>query len=280
LSGTKEIKVSGASMPAKELAQKMLGLLPSDGTPVLNRIMRVMLSRQLQQEIDSDLFFQARDLLLESGQIGRLRGQGGQLFLNQKSSSTAIATPPHTPGKAWTEAELMTPFGTYLSGAFKDGLDLSKDSECIVQDTSKVGPTSGRWARPDFIAVTAMRFSFLPGTQVDVHSFELKTETGADNLAVYEALAQTRFTNFGHLVWHLPTNSKAETRLPEIQEQCDAHGVGLIRMRDPNLAHAYEILLDPVRKPTLMGVVDGFLESRLNASHREKLAGFIHGPKK
>ena len=54
-----------------------------------------------------------------------------------------------------------------------------------------------------------MRFKLLPGAQIDVHSFELKTETGATDLAVYEALAQTRFTHFGHLVWHLPKGSRA-----------------------------------------------------------------------
>ena len=49
-----------------------------------------------------------------------------------------------------------------------------------------------------------MRFKLMPGAQVDVHSFELKTESGCTVQSVHEALAQTRFTHFGHLVWHLP----------------------------------------------------------------------------
>jgi hypothetical protein len=64
-----------------------------------------------------------------------------------------------------------------------------------------------------------MRFKFLPGAQVDVRGFELKTETGGSVLAVHEALAQTRFTHFGHLVWHLPEGSRSETRLAEIADQ-------------------------------------------------------------
>jgi hypothetical protein len=47
----------------------------------------------------------------------------------------------------------------------------------------------------------------MPGAQFDVYSFELKAEFGAIDLAVYEALAQTRFTHFGYLVWHLPDSS-------------------------------------------------------------------------
>jgi hypothetical protein len=117
-----------------------------------------------------------------------------------------------------------------------------------------------------------MRFKLMPGSQVDVHSFELKTESGCTVQAVHEALAQTRFTHFGHLVWHLPKNSKAEARLAEIEKHCDEHGVGLIRMRDPSAADAYEILLDPIRKRTLPSVVEGFLEARLSASQRQQLA--------
>jgi hypothetical protein len=50
---------------AEVLAQRILPLLPQDGTPVLNRVMRVMLSRQLEIQIEPDLYFAARDLLLE-----------------------------------------------------------------------------------------------------------------------------------------------------------------------------------------------------------------------
>jgi hypothetical protein len=122
-----------------------------------------------------------------------------------------------------------------------------------------------------------MRFKLLPGAQVDVHSFELKTESGGTVQAVHEALAQTRFTHFGHLVWHLPEGSKAEARLAEIEKQCDEHGIGLIRMRHPSNIEACEILLDPVRKMTLAIVVEGFLESRLSPDQRKILSRGLHG---
>jgi hypothetical protein len=79
-----------------------------------------------------------------------------------------------------------------------------------------------------------MRFELMSGAQVDVRRLALKTETGATDLEVYEALAQTRFIHFGHLVWHLPDKSPAETRPQEIAKQCDEHGIGLIHMRRPN----------------------------------------------
>ncbi len=238
--------------------------------------MRVMLSRKLGREIDIDLFFEARDLLLVKGEIGRLRGQGGQLFLSLEPEPSPPTPLVHKAGARWTEAELMNPLGAYLADRFIRECELPEANEWIVQDTSRLG-AAGRWARPDFTLVTAMRFNFMPGVQVDVHSFELKTESGVSTLAVHEALAQTRSTHFGHLVWHLPLKSKAELRLPEIQKQCELHGIGLIRLCDPDAPQDGEILLDATRKSTPAEDVDDFLNLRLTDKHRKKLQNFIHG---
>lgn len=267
------LQMSPPDPTAQKLAETMLALLPQDGTPVLNRVMRVMLSRELERLVEPKAFFEARDRLFQAGKIGRLRGQGGQLFLNQKSSRAIQVTP--TPSEVeWTEAKLMEPLRRFLEGPFREGLDLPKGSECIVHNTSAMGPVRGRWARPDFILVSAMRFKLMPGSQIDVHSFELKTEMGATDLAVYEALAQTRFTHFGHLVWHLPNGSKAEARLAEIQNQCEEHGIGLIRMPDPNRPEECLILVDPVRKQTLSATVDGF---RLTSAQSQQVRRAIGG---
>ena len=42
------------------LAHHILPLLPQDRTPVLNRVMRAMLSRQLEIQIEPNLYFAAR----------------------------------------------------------------------------------------------------------------------------------------------------------------------------------------------------------------------------
>jgi len=265
-------------MPARNtsLPDTILKLLPPDGTPVLNRIVRTMLARQTEKVVDPDAFFAALDQLQDKGLIGRLRGQGGQVFVLSPESS-AVLEPAKEPAETWREAELMEPLRAYLEGEFRKGLDLPTEAACIVHDTSRIGQPGARWARPDFILVSAMRFRLMPGAQLDVHSFELKTEAGVTDLAVYEALAQTRFTHFGHLVWHLRDGSKAEAKLTEIEQQCEQHGVGLIRMRDPKRPEAYEILLDPERKPTLPATVDGFLEARLMDNHRQDILRAITG---
>jgi hypothetical protein len=270
----------GRCVDFEKLKSTMSGLLPEDGTPVLNRVMRVMLARKLEQPIDEETFFKARDTLLSTGAIGRLRGQGGQMFLVKPETAPPSTEPEPASAEAWPEANLMVPLKDFLEGPFRKGLDLPESGAFIVQDTSALGPHKGRWARPDFILVSAMRFKLLPGSQVDLHSFELKTETGGSMLAIHEALAQTRFTHFGHLVWHLPEGSKFEPMLDDITTHCEEHGIGLIRMRDPlkaALPDGCEILVDPRRKPTLSAIIDGFLESRLLPEQKETLLRVVGG---
>lgn len=264
-----------ADVTPRKVAERMLELLPQDGTPVLNRVMRVMLSREMEKAIEPELYFRARDLLLERGKVGRLRGQGGQIFLtpDKPERKPSLRAEP----EPWAEARLMEPLRLYLEGPFQAGLDLPEDGVCIVQDTSNFGPWRGQWARPDFVLVSAMRFKLMPGAQVDVHSFELKTEGGCSVQSVHEALAQTRFTHFGHLVWHLPEGSKAEARRAEIEKHCEEHGVGLILMRKPKDTGSYEILLDPVRKKTSPATIEGFLESRLSEPQRSLLIKAVNG---
>jgi len=256
----------------QNIRSAFLEFLPDDGTPILNRIMRLMISRSLEQVVSADEYFAVRNALFNEGKIGRARGPGGQVFLVQDAPH---ADTDHTYGAVvclqQSEAELMPLLADYLSSTFTEYLDLPHGSKFLIEDVSLRGPRSGRWARPDFILISVMRFKFLPGNQVDVHSFELKNESGGNVLAVHEALAQTRFTHFGHLVWHLPHGSRFEAKLEEVRMQCDAHGIGLILMREPAKPKSYEILVDPKRKQTPAPVVDGFLETRLSKANQSKL---------
>ena len=231
-----------------DIAKQMLALLPDDGTPVFNRVMRVMLSRALATRVDQDQYFEARDLLLKDGRIGsaaRTRRAGLPVAGSRCATAARTCRTHRDLDRSGSDAALKT-FSTVRSKRTRS----AARRRLRRADTSAMGPRRGRWARPDFILVSAMKFNLMPGAQVDVHSFELKTESGATDLAVYEALAQTRFTHFGHLVWHLPENSRAEARLAEIEQQCETAR----RRPDPDVrpdnGEDCEIMLDPERKTT------------------------------
>lgn len=261
-------------MTPQAIAKYILELLPEDGSPVLNRVMLTMIARRSEVRIDPEQYSTAVDTLAQAGKIGRSRGQGGKVFLLQSTEPTG---PPEAQHTGWTESALMAKLDGYLRGPFRRLLDIPCDASWTVADTSTIGPRTGRWARPDFVAVSIMRFQLLPGRQVDVHSFELKAENGGTVQGVHEALAQTRFTHFGHLVWHVPERSKAEARLPEIEQQCEIHGIGLIIIRSPDDYKIWEIRLDPEQKNTAPATVDAFLLSRFSGARRAELTKAIVG---
>lgn len=265
------IRVQRQATP-EDVAEQLLSLLPDDGSPVPNRIMLAMIVRRLEARVHPEVYAAVVGSLADRGRIGRSRGQGGKVFLVH---SPELHKPPEPQLDAWSELALMAKLATYLAGPFRQLIDLPSDAAWIVADTSTIGPRSGQWARPDFVAVSAMHFGLLPGCQVDVHSFELKAENGGAVQAVHEALAQTRFTHFGHLVWHVPEHSRAEARLPEIEQHCEAHGIGLVIIRDPNDHDTWEVRLDPERKSTTSATIDAFLQSRFSEDQQAALTRAI-----
>jgi hypothetical protein len=94
---------------------------------------------------------------------------------------------------------------------------------------------------------------------------------------VFEALAQTRFTNFGYLVWHLPQGSKFERKLSGIEKQCSQHGIGFIRAQDPRQCESWEILVEPVRKSTPSAETDLSLDERLQDEQRRQIRSLLNG---
>ena len=250
------------------VAEALLRLIPDDGTPVLNRILRISLARQLGRQIDHDEYISARNQLLQMQKIGVTRGQGGKVFLIAQNDIQPDAQPVET---GWSEAALMPRLEDYLRTRFRDELDLPEASPVVVEDISRAGPRAGQWTRPDFVVVTLMKLRFIPQAHLDVHTFELKTESGGTVQAVHEALAQTRFSHFGHLVWHLPQASDYAVRLSEIEEQCKLHGIGFILIRDPLDFDSFEVRLEPVRRTTTATEIDGFLASRLTSDNQNEL---------
>ena len=256
------------------ISKIILNQLPGDGTPVSNRIMRILLSRQMGKIVNSDNYFSARDILFDRGQIGRQRGRGGQIF------RVAVATDrgqSEDSSEDVAEAALMAPLENFLRTSFLPNLDLPPISASWIKNTSQPQGRKGIWLNPDFVLVSAARFRLVPDLQLDVHAFELKPVSKGSLQAVAQAVAQTRFAHYGHLVWHLPPNNRFESRIEEIESYCEHQGIGLILIRDPGTPEGFEVRVDPERKLTPAAAIDAFLEQRLNEKEQQQLADFIHG---
>lgn len=253
------------------IEREILELLPADGSPVLNRVMMALIGRRLGEPVDTETYFTAVDTLSASDFVGRQRGQGGKIYRLQP-----IVREPSDASMAWPEPKLMPSLGKFLKTVFYRSLDLSAGALWQVIDTSMHGPQE-KWGRPDFTVVSVVPLKVVPQPQLDVYSFELKAEPKADVTSVQQALAQTRMTHFGYLVWHLPEGSQYETRLGAVSEQCRRHGIGLILIRDPEALETWSVEIDAQRQPTAVSDVDGFLAARLSdhdcRAIRQKLMG-------
>jgi hypothetical protein len=258
------------------ISRELLRVLPLDGSSIPNRAAIALLSKRIGETIPTDTYFAARDALLGEKLVGRVRGQGGSVYLIADApSQTRTDASDDSSETGIPERELMGALYAALKSSFRASLDLPADSpDPIVEDISMKGPKRGIWARPDFVFVSVSRFSILPGAHVDTHVFELKNEAGGGMKAVHEALAQARFANYAHLVWFLPDGSFREPELAEVVAHCGLHGVGCLRLRiEPK--PALELLQDARRTTTSALEVDGFLESRLSSDSKRKVADAV-----
>lgn len=255
----------------QEVEQQILALLPRDATPVLNRAMMALIGRRLGQRVDPEIYFSALDALSASESIIRLRGQGGKILRAARLPET-----PAAGASSWPEPKLMPSLGRYLNTLFWRGLDLPKQSLWKVVDTSMHGPQE-KWGRPDFTAVSVVPLKILGHAEIDVYSFELKAEPAADLVSVHQALAQTRKTHYGYLVWHLSEGSILESKLSELADQCRRHGVGLIRIRDPDLVETWSIEVDAERQNTSLYDIDDYLVARLSESDCAEIRRYLSG---
>lgn len=227
--------------------------------------MMALIGRRLAAPVEPATYFSALDTLAAAEIIVRQRGQGGKI-----ARATPVQRAPTISETAWPEAKLMPSLGRYLETLFWRSLDLLKGADWTVVDTSVRGPQE-KWGRPDFSAVSIVPLKVLGRGEVNVYSFELKAEQGADLTSVHQALAQARKTHFGYLVWHLPEKSSQAAKLANLAEHCRRYGIGLILIRDPDLVETWSIEVDAERQPTSLADIDEFLAARLSQVDCEEI---------
>lgn len=191
-------------MGKKELsepAQKLLQLIPPDGSFVGN----TSLSRKSAL---GDDYWKVRTELEEADLITLGRGRGGSVAL-QLSVTTPVS--PVEPGKEENlvseEVELYEPLKELL---WADWGKAAKESEDFFELRITASPRgrsreSGQWSRPDLTLVEVNSFEYLPGSNLEVTTFEVKRFADAQNIAsVYEAAAHSRWAHFAFLVAETP----------------------------------------------------------------------------
>jgi hypothetical protein len=204
---------------------------------------------------EKDRYWEVRDRLEDAGRLERAKGKGGSVRLikevDDERADTSIPPKGQGPDR---ETDLYAPMAEVLKG------DWSKDQRfdrSVVEITARQGrrDTGGTWTRPDITLVGLSTFQVLPGTHLDIVTFEIKPSWGLNVTAVYEALAHRRAAHRAFLLIHVPEDQLEEelmkTTLGSIYEEAERHGVGVIIATDPWNFGSWETHVDaaPVNSP-------------------------------
>ena len=148
----------------------------------------------------------------------------------------------------------------------------------VVQKTDKKrAPSRGHWQRPDVTAVSISRHRYAANVGVAVHTFEVKTSDGGEDVkSVFQALAYSRFANTAYLVWNRQHCICNDQIYPVVLESCERFGVGLITIHDLNDIRTFNVRAVADHREISLNAIDDFIETRLNDSEKYTITRYIN----
>lgn len=175
------------------------------------------------------------------------------------------------------ESHLYSLVHDYLEQRFRERLRPTYgDLRTISAITATSGAaSSGHWSRPDLSIAALWRSKYALQWKLDLHGFEVKTETNCTPAAVHEALSHTALVHFAHLVWQKPNWSDIRPDCRAIVERCERYGIGLITFSDPSNADDFIVRISASRHEPSLEAVDEFIETRFPNADREQLLAWV-----
>lgn len=175
------------------------------------------------------------------------------------------------------EKDLYEPVRNYLELRFRDGLTppFGQLLGFPAITATAGGPGTGTWSKPDLCFVALWRYRYSPHWQLDLHGFEVKTQSGCNTESVHESLNHTSHVHFANLLWHNPNWDDTDPRCKEILDRCRRFGVGLITLASPKDASTYHIHLTVPRHEPSGDAVDDFIETRIPDEEKVNLMTWL-----
>jgi len=219
-------------------ARRMLQMIPPDGSSIGNSSLRSKIGLSVED------YWRVRDELLRAGLIQTGKGRGGSVSRTPDSAGEPIYDPQASLVRE--EKELYEPLCNWLQANWGRETEKTGDffSVKITAFPSGRSRQSGKWSRPDITTVQVNRFDFLPGSCIEVTSFEVKKRDDAkDVAAVFEAAAHSRWAHNSYLVCEtIGTNELIPER---ILSECGRFGVGLMRIYVTNNGYECKEEVEP-----------------------------------
>jgi hypothetical protein len=247
-----------------ELERRLLAATPPQG-PIGNGALRHKL------QWDEDRYWYIRNRLLQSGVLVTGRGRGGSVLRvvpvtspDTERSGTAI---PRI-----AERDLYEPIVSTIRSHWVPDHQMQ---DFVIDCTALQGrrDTGGKWTRPDATLASCNTYKFVPGKQVELNTFEIKTFDGLDVTAVYEALAHRRAAHYSYVLAYVPESERAvlKSLLDRLCADADEHGVGLIVVGEATDYETWDFEVEPGRNDPDPADLDNFIRTQTSEDFKDRI---------
>jgi hypothetical protein len=247
-----------------ELEQRLTAAMPPQG-PIGNGALRIKLGW------DEDRYWYIRNRLLQAGVLVTGRGRGDSVL---RVVPVASSDPERSESGAQRTAEkdLYDPIvSTIRSHWVADHQIQDFVIDCTAQQGRR--DTGGKWTRPDVTLASCNTYKFVPGKQVELKTFEIKTFDGLDITAVYEALAHRRAAHYSYVLACVPESERAmlKSLLDRLCADADEHGVGFILVADASDYETWDFEVEPSRNDPEPADLDNFIRTQTSEPFKDRI---------
>jgi hypothetical protein len=253
----------------------MFRKVPGDGSTIGNG--------RLRKELDwkEGKYWKIRDSLVEKGHLALGFGRGGSVYRvledevvdEDEDEVPEEDTKTEAPsGYDRAEEVLYAPILAMLKANWQQLFPgFPAPTRHWVDSSPRLGRrmTGGRWTRPDLSAITLNKYRYIPGTHLEVFSFEVKPRGQFNVLGLYEALGHSRRANFAYVLFHILPESELRPNqrdeyvraLEEIKREAARLKIGVATFEDPAGADTWTVHQVPGRHDPEPRFLNDFIES-------------------
>lgn len=255
----------------REIADKLLRHIPSDGSTVSNK---VLLTHLKKEGFSEEQYWAVRNKLINEGRLGKARGQGGSVYLVAAKAAKLEKAKKATVYKK--ENTLYEPFRKQIEGFWIRDNNLDQNAS-IIEVTAHQGKRKkpGKWSIPDITVISVRLFTYVPGKTLEVTTFEVKPQNELDVKGVFETASHTRFAHRSYLAVFLPDGPPDSDSFSRLLKECERFGIGFIYFAQPDDWTTYETLVDPVRQSPDPEEVDAYIRNVTTQKGRERLGKLV-----
>lgn len=244
------------------------------GNVTLMQELKEKIKDKFGQEISNDDYWTIRNPLVDEGILVRSRGKGGAVMRTPETQVQETELQKTKPKKKYEkkEGKLQKPFVKYLQDYWIK--DIGVGDQIVVQDTANQGSkkTGGKWSRPDVSIAAVIRYSFTPGKQLEVLTFELKAMDEHDKIEnVFECASHSVFSHRSYLALECPDGKPGSDKFERVETLCKRFGIGLMIFSDVKDPESFNEILEPERKNPDPKEIDNFIRNQFDNEKQEKL---------